>query len=83
MIRQRIDSIRRAPSAMARPGAIWRDMPVNQGKDSKFTVFYTARNDALWSRQFPDLARCPESAKWANADIDQIAVANCDFMSTP
>jgi hypothetical protein len=23
-----------------------------------------------------------ESAKRANADIDQIAVANCDFMST-
>jgi hypothetical protein len=30
-----------------------------------------------------DLGRCPtESAKWAKADLDQVAVTNRDFMST-
>src|SRR5262245_21036992 len=35
-------------------------------------------------RHFSDLARCPTCrAKRANANIDQIAVANCDFMNSP
>jgi hypothetical protein len=37
----------------------------------------TVVGTSLTSRDVP-----LESAKRANADIDQIAVANCDFMST-
>jgi hypothetical protein len=39
------------------------------------------RNDRIW--HFSDLGRCPtKSAKWAKADVNQVAVTNRDFMST-
>src|SRR5262249_40964187 len=41
---------------------VWRViaeyMPANQGKDSRFSAFYTARYEALCRRQFPRSEKC-------------------------
>ena len=44
-------------------------------------LFSAAQNDAIGTFRTSQDVRL-ESAKWGKADLDQVAVANCDFMST-
>jgi hypothetical protein len=59
-MRQHIDSTRSHNPCLARHGAIWRDMPTNQGKDSRFAVFGTARYEAIWAQAIPEVREVPQ-----------------------
>src|SRR5262249_55141208 len=54
-IRQPIDSTGRDPEPTARSGALWRNMPMNQGESSGLEVFSMARSDAVGRSHFSTL----------------------------
>src|SRR5262249_19119239 len=54
-IRQPIDSTGRDREPTARSGALWWNMPTNQGERGGLAVFSTARYGALWRSHFSTL----------------------------